>query len=618
MSTSFWFATFQTPPTTRAAAGAFSDAVGPYFAIEALNQGNDWAVLISTVDNLVPTSATCLVGFTNVAKACNLWLDRGFPLVDADIRQGQPGELKIVSPRFVGDTSEMVYEKELFAISGIDLARQGTLSNSLQVTYNQFFQSPDPVEPDSLMARIPQAWRPTRGQVLALDSTTLPTVVFNFGAIAARCPSLGPLSEHPSIRPDHVWVGDIVVPDPPKPSLPSPPPTPQKVPPVFGTPAYRFEDVEILGFRIDLGDLDTDIVRRELTRLVAPLNFHLESNATSSGSGQATPEFRYRAATSTIVVELLRYGQMTSRDPQPPLRIGDSQSQHELVVRLLVGRVDEDGAQAYDPATFVPAIFVDNPWSKALGRDAIGYDKRLAAFYVEGSSGLVRLLPDGTRAGGSSSTRDACAAEPLGAVSHIKLVTRLGDDNGPPLMDFAYSSTVHQDPRALLPIDLDLTFGTSILAGARWRHTDFLLAEFRDSFAWRAVAEGLRSFRSIQAAPVGNRGGLDATWITGRFVLDPELRAALPLGTASLTFHPQRNLRHDSRPAAHVPWNRLCSLLAGLDPSSTVPNAAPVTVTVLPGSWYRLVCSMDLTIDNGVDWSPWVTVGRDIASILTG
>ena len=39
---------------------------------------------------------------------------------------------------------------------------------------------------------------------------------------------------------------------------------------------------------------------------------------------------------------------------------------------MLVGRVDDDTGQAHDPATYVPVLFVDNPWSKALGREVQG------------------------------------------------------------------------------------------------------------------------------------------------------------------------------------------------------------------------------------------------------
>ena len=62
------------------------------------------------------------------------------------------------------------------------------------------------------------------------------------------------------------------------------------------------------------------------------------------------------------------------------ITVEDFQSQHELLIRMLVGRVDDDTGQAHDPATYVPVLFVDNPWSKALGRDVQGFDKRLADF----------------------------------------------------------------------------------------------------------------------------------------------------------------------------------------------------------------------------------------------
>ena len=82
------------------------------------------------------------------------------------------------------------------------------------------------------------------------------------------------------------------------------------------------------------------------------------------------------------MVELLRYGKMKLRQPLPSLRKDDYQSQHELLVRLLVGRVDDDTSQARDAAAFVPIIFVDNPWSKVLGRGVQGFDKRMADFCV--------------------------------------------------------------------------------------------------------------------------------------------------------------------------------------------------------------------------------------------
>ena len=59
------------------------------------------AVLLSSVaDPNKPEALSCHVGFTNGAKACNVWLDRGFPLVDADHKHGSDGGLAVRSPFF--------------------------------------------------------------------------------------------------------------------------------------------------------------------------------------------------------------------------------------------------------------------------------------------------------------------------------------------------------------------------------------------------------------------------------------------------------------------------------------------------------------------------------------
>jgi len=107
--------------------------------------------------------------------------------------------------------------------------------------------------------------------------------------------------------------------------------------------------------------------------LIRPLNFH-------RGLDRGPADFLHKAASATIVIEVLRYGRMRAPDAAPPFTADDFMSQHELLVRIIVGRVDDDTAQAHQPALFVPAIFVDNPWSKALGRRLQGYPKMLAEF----------------------------------------------------------------------------------------------------------------------------------------------------------------------------------------------------------------------------------------------
>ena len=58
---------------------------------------------------------------------------------------------------------------------------------------------------------------------------------------------------------------------------------------------------------------------------------------------------------------------------QPILDLAKNEvSQYELLVRLLVGKVDDDTSQARDAAVVAPVGLVDNPLSKAVGRQLQG------------------------------------------------------------------------------------------------------------------------------------------------------------------------------------------------------------------------------------------------------
>src|SRR5262249_4232123 len=157
----------------------------------------------------------------------------------------------------------------------------------------------------------------------------------------SRYPSLAPF-ESGKLRLAGVWSGNVDLPAARKESDPHLPLTRVDRADLFGAPAFRFENVEVLGFRIDLGAYGRDF-SRDLDEPIKPLNFHLEA----SRGGAAVWDFRYRAATRTLLIELLRYGRMKLKSPAPPVGPDDYQSQHELVVRLLVGRVDDDTAQAH-------------------------------------------------------------------------------------------------------------------------------------------------------------------------------------------------------------------------------------------------------------------------------
>ena len=598
--TRFWLATFGlSAPVGETVPGSLLPAGTGNLAIEVLRDGDEWAMLISSVDNpLRPSMLTCHLGFVNGAKACNVWLDRGFPLVDADIRMTQPGVLSIISPFFTREQPVMQYEQQMLSISGLELGPAGAQvpPAAFAPTYRQYLQAPDGAQPDQFVTRKPVTWLPVRSHVR--DATPKPgaPIRIELGPLPVRSPILAPLQSGDH-RPIAVWSGDIVLPKKPV-GKSGDPQKLSKVAHAFGTPAFRFEDVEVLGFRINLADF-TDAYREELARLVAPLNFHLLEPTLGISKGgwrRASADFRYRAATPTLVIELLRYSRMKARVPAPPLEIDDRQSQHELLVRLLVGRVDDDTAQARAPSMYVPAIFVDNPWSKTLGRDAVGFDKRLADFFVERAGRLERLLPDGRLASaGANDSPGALRPEPLGNITRANLVDRTGEGRGQPLLDLRVSSGDHTDAEALRPIDFDLTFGTSTFAGTRWRQSDFGAAEFRRSFATLAMADNLRSFRTIQVAPVVVRGDLQQNWITGTLAVDAGIRAQLPSGIATLTLHAVQP--DDTRPSASSTpeaWNTLCRMLG---------DGTNAEVTVPSGGWYRLLLSMDLTVDDGLDWN---------------
>src|SRR5712691_5181656 len=97
--TQFWLATFDlSSPPDHSLIGPILTPGTSSLAIEVLHNANEdeWAVLFSSVDDpMEPKRLKCMIGFTNAAKACNVWLDRGFPLVDAAIAWSG-GKLTIV------------------------------------------------------------------------------------------------------------------------------------------------------------------------------------------------------------------------------------------------------------------------------------------------------------------------------------------------------------------------------------------------------------------------------------------------------------------------------------------------------------------------------------------
>ncbi len=573
----FWLATFELvapEASARSAAVPLAAADARAWSIEIIHEESidEYAVLFSTADDLInPTKLACRIGFANGAKTCSIWRDRGFPLVDAIIEKGDDGRLHVRSPCF-SDSVEMDYDVELVSIAGTMFAAGSSYGASLGASYEQSQQAPDYAFPATWIKRRAVVWAPIRSKVKAVTPTQL-----TFAVAATRCPSLAPF-ERGTPTPRAVWSGELVLPALP----PQFPPVPiQRTSRVdtFGVPAFRFEDVEVLGFRIDLGDGEG--IDEGLAEMVRRLNFHLEPRQAGAPEPtlDAISDFRYRPATRTLMIELLRYGKMKLTEASPPLALADYQSQHELLVRMLVGRVDDDTAQAHDPATYVPAIFVDNPWSKVLGRDVQGFDKWMADFCIWDHDRLRPLRPDG---------RLAAAGDPiaLARIALVSLVTKTGQDShSRALVAISCPYDTCDDWDAFEKIDLELAMGSSSLAPTRWRQSDFSHPEFRRSFARSAVTETLKGFRSIQVSPIGERD-LDKTWITGTFTVDDDVLVARPTGVARLTLY--------AEPSAPPQWRLLCETL-GLKEGGSHEISLPA------GSWYRMRCSMNLTIDNGLD-----------------
>jgi hypothetical protein len=580
--TRFWLATFRTPQSAADAdaAGAPVLAAGaPNLAIEVLadDAGAEWAVLFSTVDDPAhPRVLSCLMGFASPAKATNVWRDRGFPLVDAMIEHDPQGTIIVTSPHF-GDAHPMQYDSWLFTLAGVVLdGRQAQRQQqTLRTQYEQALESPDAAHPAALIMRRQVTWTPARrdARILAEPEPKLKVA-------GTRSPRLAPFATG-GLKPVNAWAGTMSLPtgdEGVKGALLGS--VDRKD--LFGPPAFRFEDVEVIGFRVDLGAYGRDFTP-ELERLVEPLNFHLKDSPIW--------DFRYRAATPILLIELLRYGRMRLKSPSPPLVPQDYQSQHELVVRLLVGKVDDDAAQAHDPATYVPAIFVDNPWSKVVGRDVQGFDKRMASFCVPGRRGPVAVLPDGCMHGQRGAAR---TPRPLEDISLVRLVEQTGSAQGPAVLELDYSFFEGEDWGSFLQIGVDLTLSTLSFATPRWRDMDFTAPEFSGAFSFSAIMDGLKRLRSVQVCPVVDRG-LEPTWITGTFTLDDDFRVALPTGTARLTLHAvEPDPRDPSAPATPDSWNLLCRMLG---------DGRRADLRLPAGSWYRLQSSMDLTIDDGLEWS---------------
>ena len=537
----FWLATWDAPATPDPPGpmvAPLASTAARRLAIEVLQEDDRLVVLLSAADRLAASGTlACLVGFCNSAPDSSTWRSHGFPVVDAAIRL-QGGLLEVSSP-FFGNGKSMRYDERLLSVQGVvfDAAAAGG-GLPLAASYDQCQEGPDPDRPASRVLRRKVEWRVTRGSVKELAAAPL-----TIRMPAARSPDLRPLRDGP-LAITHAWSGTWTG----EPVAAFSAQQPDSVPRhhVFGAPAFRFEQVELLGFRIRLQGQD-------LNPLVAPLN---------PRPGEPPPGFRFRAQEQQVLVHLLRYGRMRlAGDPQPPLDQTDFQSQHELVVRVTAGRVPDGELDVLDEAVHVPAIFVDNPWSKILGRDLQGFEKCLADFSVRDAAGqLVRLRPDGQRAGGGGAAQ-------LSDVVRVCLVGLVSGDAAP-------------SPRVLLEIELErLDEDGDDAIQIQGGPPGPLPGDGLEEFAVQGVPHGIDEFRSIQATPVDDRR-LGKAWISATCQLSDRAEEKGQAAIARLTFHAL-----DGAPRG---WTTLCRLLGA-------PPGGQVSLDLDPGEWFRSRFSMDLT-----------------------
>jgi hypothetical protein len=587
MNERFWFMTFR--PSAGIAdchlvqtALSIVDEPAPSSAIAVEIIGSDsscWSVFVSTADSTDdPRVLHCLFGLSNDPIRCNDEARFGLPLIDAQITFD--GDELIVTadvytPRADGAPSTPE-PRWLMRIANLqEAATNRHASASLGARYRQLVATPDVARPNRELVGQFVDSTPTRNDIRRVEPSGV-AVSFNSDVLY---PDLFRLSTASAVSPVNVWMGEAGTwyPIPTMASsLYSEASSRSAARPlkridrssVFGSPSFLFEDLEIVGFRTDLP------AREHVHTLIQALNFHLEE-------GQS--DFRYREATATVVIELLRYGKMRTRNPGPPFEADDFMSQHELLARVLVGRVDDDTSQARDAAMFVPAIFVDNPWSKVVGRRLQGFPKELVEFRAAG----VALDMTGRAKTGEREL------VPLHAVSEVHLVA--GPSSHQPTQILSMSCPDDIDGSAsqfFTPPPLSL-LATTLFRRAPFDQFDFFgefdgqeAVEFRRSFARGVLADGFSGYRSVQVAPVDELpvGGmaLPKAWITGRCTLD-NLEVAFPTGVATL--------RLEDPPAAPLPWKRLRAALGGAG-----------LVSFPTGDWYRLRCSMELEIDDALAW----------------
>jgi hypothetical protein len=592
LSARFWFLTFPAAASApRSSLVAASQAARdntyptrpPAAAVEVVRRDAQcWTLLVSLADSpSSPASLECVFAVSNEPQECDRLASFGVPIVDGEFELAG-STLTVTAAVYgvrTGSGPSTPRREWLLRIDGIDWdAPPGAVRKApFNPRYRQLQATPDLARPDSeVIGRLLHV-APERTPTCTPDGASA-HLTFNSGVLY---PDVATIFEEgaPALNVCEgragEWRGDDSSPGDPLdhqarfgPGGDGLKRLPRSS--AFGEPSFLFERVEIVGFRTELPSKGGRPARDLLRDLIAPLNFHMLTATDST----APADFRYEAASATIVIELLRYGAMRTRHVPPPFRVDDFMSQHELLARIVVGRVDDDTGQGREAAIFVPTIFVDNPWSKAAGRSLQGFPKVLASF----------CTPDGPLDMDGCLTGNPGTQEPLHGVNQVHIVKRVGDrSSDTKLLELAYPSGDNGSRG-----EFQRPPSTSVLDGtlfrrAPWEQLDFDDVEFRRSFARDLIKRRFDGYTSLQVSPVDDGVNLPKAWISGRFnVFD--LEVAFPTGVATL----QLNVP----PAAPAAWKALCEALGDRSEAIGFPT----------GDWYRLKCSMELEVDDALRW----------------
>jgi len=525
-----------------------------------------------------------MVGFSNDPIHCEEMTARGFEFIEARVvlKQAEAPKgihLYVYAPAFVGPSAppyEINYEHELLRIGPVEFPspKEPRVREKRPRGYAQNKFTPDLLSPATMLRRTSVEWSLDRWDVVELKSTVKSYVP------PLRWPRTSASGHHDAVT---SWMG-VILPPPvnttartPSESPPLPPrsaiwgkrghegaPRRVKHPARYGSSESRFRNLEVLGVRLDIPRFESsgptasggmeqqERQEKKLYKLVEPLNFHLPNNDETDLPDCSRPDFHYRPATSSVTLELLRYGRMGIPKELAGMTPHDFQSQHELIVRTVVGRVDEDACQGQEASTFVPAIFVDNTWSKFMGRHFCGLDKRLAYFCVD-EGGDEGRRDNGRRPRGEKRTvrplspYDAADIRdnpvPLSRIVQVRLapwtlpeseqgvgeeelLNFVGQPDDLNLLSVEAKMKIVTDVRSRLaklgplvyeldcdpetidgwddfrPAPTEAILGSSPLGARPFRQDDFEEAEVRRDFARAAGKSVSGSFTAVQATPL--------------------------------------------------------------------------------------------------------------------